>query len=162
MLNLVPLLGGMYYRMVGRGVRPVEQCREIDPRGKAGYLVGIERQQVCASYYLVEVTYTQLSHYLADAAGQIAEEIYHILRAPLEPAPQLLVLGSDTYGTGVLVAFAHHHAAKHDEGAGSETIFLGAEHCHHHDVARCLELAVGLQLDLPAQVVDDESLLRLG
>jgi len=60
------------------------------------------------------------------------------------------------------VADAHHDAAQHDERGRREAILLGAEQRRDHHVATRLHLAVDLDDDPVAQVVEDEDLLRLG
>src|SRR5258708_12955258 len=62
---------------------------------------------------------------------------------------------------GVEVADAHHDAAGGDERRGGEAELLGAEQGGHDDVAAGLELAVGLDGDAGAEIVEDEGLVRL-
>ncbi len=72
---------------------------------------------------------------------------------------QLWILGCHTYRAGVGVAFAHHHAAEHDEYRCAEAELLSTEECHTDDVVSGLELTVGLQTHLAAQAVAHEGLL---
>ena len=53
------------------------------------------------------------------------------------------------------MAFAHHHAAQHDQGGSSEAELFGSQQSHQDDVAPGLQLSVCLQSDLPAKVVHD-------
>jgi hypothetical protein len=75
---------------------------------------------------------------------------------------ELRVLGGDADGAGVEMADAHHDAARGDERRGGEAELLGAEQRGDDDVAAGLELAVGLDGDARAQVVEDERLVGLG
>ena len=62
----------------------------------------------------------------------------------METFAQFLVLSGDTYRAGVHVAFAHHHAAQHDQGGSSETELFGSQQSHQDDVAPGLQLSVCL------------------
>ena len=80
----------------------------------------------------------------------------------MEPLAQLLVLCRYTYGAGIHVAFAHHHAAQYDQGRSGETKLLRTQHRHQDDVSSGLQLAIGLQTNLSTQTVQHQGLLRLG
>ena len=60
------------------------------------------------------------------------------------------------------MAHAHHDAAERDQRRGGETEFLGAEQRGDGHVAAGLQLAVGLDDDAAAQVVEDQRLVRFG
>ena len=60
------------------------------------------------------------------------------------------------------MADAHHDAAHDDERGGGEAVLLGAQKGGDDDVAAGLHLAVGLDDDAVAQLVQDERLLGLG
>ena len=72
------------------------------------------------------------------------------------------VLRGDADRAGVQVADAHHDAAERDQRRGGEAELLGAEQRGDDDVAAGLELAVGLDHDAAAQVVEHQRLVRLG
>ena len=76
-----------------------------------------------------------------------------------EPLAQLLVLGGDTDGAGVHVAFAHHHAAQYDQGRGGETKLFRTQHRHQDDVSSSLQLTICLQANLSTQPVQHQGLL---
>ena len=75
---------------------------------------------------------------------------------------QLGVLGGDADRAGVQVADAHHDAARGDQRRGGEAEFLGAQQRRDRDVAAGLQLAVGLDRDAAAQIVQHQRLVRLG
>ena len=60
------------------------------------------------------------------------------------------------------MADAHHDAAHRDERAGGESKFLRAEQRGHDDVTTGLQLAVRLDGDARAEVVQHERLVRFG
>ena len=80
----------------------------------------------------------------------------------MEPLAQLLVLGGDTDGAGIHVAFAHHHATQYDQGRSGETKLLRTQHRHQHDVSSGLQLTIGLQTNLSTQTIQHQGLLCLG
>ena len=94
-------------------------------------------------------------------AGKESEVIHKVFAEAGETPAQLRVLGSYTYGAGVLVAFAHHHASQYDEGGSGETVFFCTEHGHEHYVASGFQLTVHLQHHLSAQPVQHQRLLCL-
>ena len=57
---------------------------------------------------------------------------------------------------------AHHHAAGHDERSRGKAELLGAKQRRHDHVAPGLQLAVDLDSDTIAEVVQEQGLLRLG
>ena len=75
---------------------------------------------------------------------------------------ELRVLRRDTRRAGVEVADAHHDAAGGNQRRGGEAEFLGAKQRGNDDVAAGLELAVGLDGDAAAEIVEHERLVRLG
>ena len=60
------------------------------------------------------------------------------------------------------MADAHHDAAERDERRGGETKFFRAEQRGDDHVAAGLHLAVRLDHDAAAQIVQHERLVRLG
>ena len=110
---------------------------------------------------VVQLFHSNLCQILAYFAGKEGEVVHKVFAAPDETFAQFRVLGGYTYGTSVLVAFAHHHASQYDEGSGGETVFFRTEHGHEHYVASGFQLSVHLQQHLPAQPVQYQCLLRL-
>ena len=60
------------------------------------------------------------------------------------------------------MAHAHHEAAQHDERRGGKTEFFRTEQRGDRHVAARLELAVGLDVNPAAKIVEHERLVRLG
>ena len=81
---------------------------------------------------------------------------------PAELLAELGVLGGDADRAGVEVADPHHDAAHDDQRGGGEAVFLGPEQSGDHHVAAGLHLAVGLDDDPVAELVEHERLLGLG
>ena len=94
--------------------------------------------------------------------GDEAHEVDDVLGLAREVRAQARVLRGDAGRAGVQVADAHHDAAEGDQRRGGEAELLGAEQGGDHDVAAGLQLAVGLDGDAAAQVVEDEGLVGLG
>ena len=72
------------------------------------------------------------------------------------------VLRGDADRAGVQMADAHHDAAERHERRGGEAEFLGAEQRGDDHVAAGLQLAVGLDRDAAAEIVQHERLVRFG
>ena len=72
------------------------------------------------------------------------------------------ILRGDADRAGVEMADAHHDAAERDERRGGETEFLGAEQRGDDHVAAGLQLAVRLDGDAAAQIVQHQRLVRFG
>ena len=96
------------------------------------------------------------------SCGDEAHEVDHVLGLAGELLAQPRVLGGDARRAGVEVADAHHDAADRDQRRGGEAELLGAEQRGDDDVAAGLQLAVGLDRDAAAQVVEHQGLVRLG
>ncbi len=117
---------------------------------------------VDAANHLVHGAEAEFCHVLADLLGDEEEEIDDVLGLAGEAGAEDGVLRGDADGAGVEVALAHHDAAHGDERRGGEAEFFGAEKGGDDDVAAGLELAVGLDLDAAAEIVEQEDLLRFG
>ena len=76
-----------------------------------------------------------------------------------EQLAQFRILGGDTHRTGIGVAFAHHHAADGDQHRGGEAEFLSSQQGADDYVAPGFELAVNLDPDAVAEVVEHQRLL---
>ena len=96
------------------------------------------------------------------SCGDEAHEVDDVLGLAGELLAQLRVLRGDADRAGVQVADAHHDAAERDQRRGGEAELLGAEQRGDDHVAAGLELAVGLDGDAAAQIVEHERLVRLG
>ena len=72
------------------------------------------------------------------------------------------ILRRDADRARVQMADAHHDAARHDERRGREAELLRAQQRRDDHVAAGLQLAVDLDDDAVAQVVEQEHLLRFG
>ena len=101
-------------------------------------------------------------HDLAQLLRDEAHEVDDVLGLALELLAQPRVLRRHAGRAGVEVADAHHDAARRDERRGREAELLGAEQRGDRDVAAGLQLAVGLDRDAAAQVVEHQRLVRLG
>ena len=85
-----------------------------------------------------------------------------MLRIAHEFLAQLRILRRDADRTSIQMADAHHDAAEHDERSRREAEFFRAEQSSDRDVAAGHQLAVRLDDDAVAQVVEHQRLMRLG
>ncbi len=81
---------------------------------------------------------------------------------PVNLLAQRRVLGGHADRAGVEVADAHHDTAQGHQRRGGETELLGAEQGGDGHIAAGLQLAVGLDDDPAAQVVQQQGLVRFG
>ena len=119
-------------------------------------------EHVDAADHLVDRAEAELGHDLAQLLGDEEHEVDDVLGLARELLAQLRVLRRDADRAGVEVADAHHDAARRDQRRRREAELLGAEQRGDRDVAAGLQLAVGLDADAAAQVVQHQHLLRLG
>ena len=91
-------------------------------------------------------------HDLAQFFGDEEEIVDHVLRLAGEALAQHRVLRRHADRAGVEMAFAHHDAARRDQGRGGEAEFVGAEQRADGDVAAGADAAVDLHGDAAAQV----------
>ncbi len=119
-------------------------------------------EDVGAADHLVERAEAELGHDLADFLGDEAHEVHGVFRTTGEVLAELRVLGGDADRAGVEVAHAHHDATEGHQRARGEAELFGAEEGGDDDVAAGLQLAVGLDDDAGAEVVEDEGLVGLG
>ena len=119
-------------------------------------------EPVDAADHLLDGAEAELRHDLAQFLGDEAHEVHDVLGLARELLAQPRILRRDADGAGVQVADAHHDAARGDQRRGGEAEFLGAEQRGDHDVAAGLQLAVGLDRDAAAQIVQHQRLVRLG
>src|SRR3954453_21595425 len=148
-----------------RNRRIVEDRREIEPaRLPMIFPVrdrGIYFQHIDPTKHLVHGTEADLGHVLADLLGDEEEEIDHVLGLALELFPQHRILRSYAHGTRIQMALAHHDAAHRDQRGRSKAKLFGTKQRCNDDVAASLKLAVRLNANAAAQVVQQENLLRL-
>ena len=117
---------------------------------------------VDAPDHLLDGAEAERGHDAAQLLGDEEHVVHDVLGRAREARAQHRVLRRDADGTRVEVALAHHDAAARDERRGREAELLGAEERRERDVAARLELAVDLEGDARAQVVEEQDLLRLG
>ena len=140
----------------------VENLREVEAARLPVVNGFLHFEFVTASDHLVDGAETESRHDLAKFLRNEPHEVDDILRFAGETRAKPRVLRRDANGTGVEVADAHHDAAERDERPGGEPEFLGAEQRGDGNVAAGLELAVGLDDDATAEIVQHERLVRLG
>ena len=110
---------------------------------------------------LLQALHTDLAEVLTHLLSQEGEVVHDIFCTALEVLAQFWVLGGHTHGTGIRIAFTHHHTTQYDERQRTKRELVGTQHRHHNHVFGSLQLTVGLQAHLIAQTVDDQCLLRL-
>ena len=99
---------------------------------------------------------------LAQVLGDEAHEVLDVLGLAREGLAQDGILSRDSDRASVEIAGSHHHAAEGDEGGGREAEFLGAEEGRDGHVPSRHELAVGLDGDAGAEVVEKQGLVGFG
>ena len=161
-LEPVILVLGVADRLSFRCLDPVEQRREIHAAGLPVLDGPAHLEPVGASDHLLEGPEAHPRHVLPHLFGDEEEVVDDVLGRTGKALSELGVLGRDTNGAGVQMAYAHHDAARGHERRRREGEVLGPEERRHGDVASRLELAVGLQDHTPPQPVLDEHLLGLG
>ena len=119
-------------------------------------------EQIAAADHFIDRAEAELGHDLSALFGDEEEVIDHVLGLAGEFLSQLRVLSGHAHGASVEMALAHHDAAERDQRGRRESELFGPQHAGDHDVAARLQLAVGLQADAAAQIVEDQGLVRLG
>ncbi len=147
---------------VGAHVRLIQDVAEVEtlrlPVGD-----GLPRHQaVHAADHLFHCAETELRHELAHVLRDEAHEIDHVLGLTGEVFAKAWILRRHAHRAGVEMADAHHDAAQRDERCSREAEFFRAEQRRDDDIAPCFQLTVGLHDDAAAQVIQHESLMRLG
>ena len=140
----------------------MQQTCEVDGLLLVGGMVGIHDNEVGTADDVLQASNAHLGEILPHLLGEEREEVDHIVGTAHEACTEAFVLRSHTDGTGVGVAFAHHHATEHDERQCAECELIGTEHRHDDDVLGRLQLTIGLQSHLVAETVADERLLGFG
>ena len=121
----------------------------------------MDLDEVGAAYDVGEAGDAHFGEILPYVLSQEGEVVDQVFAPSQEALAQFGVLCRYTHRTGVLVAFTHHHAAEHDEGCRTETVFLSSKESHEHDVAASLQLSVNLHSYVTSQSVLYERLLCL-
>ena len=147
---------------VFRHVRPVQDRRQVDPLRLPMLDRLLHLQPIGSTDHLVHGAEPELRHVFAQLLGDEAHEVDDMLGIACELRPQFRILGGNAHRTGVQVADPHHDAAQGDQRAGGETEFLGAQQRCDGQVAARLQLAVGLDNDATAQIVDQQGLMCFG
>src|ERR1035437_2222947 len=143
-------------------IRPMQNVCEVEAL-RLPMLNRLPRSQlVRAADHFVHRPEAEFRHDLAQFPGNEPHEIDHVVRAAREEFAELRVLGGHAHRAGVQMAHAHHEAAERDERRGRETEFLRAEQRGDRHVAARLELAVDLDINATAEIVEHERLVRLG
>ena len=60
------------------------------------------------------------------------------------------------------MAFSHHNTTQHNQGRGAKGKFFGSQDGRQDNIAPGFKLAVGLQADTSAQVVQQQGLVGFG
>eukprot|EP01137_Pigoraptor_chileana_P031731 Opistho-2@20015 len=151
---------------VGGGALPQGECGREDGRQiqiaqffRASLHVGPE--EIAAANHFVECAESEARHVLSDLLCDHKEVVDHVLRLPLKLLPQLGVLRCDSDGARVQMALAHHCAPERNERRRRKPKLLRPEQRRQHDVASRAQLAVRLQHNAPAEIVQHERLVRL-
>ena len=113
----------------------------------------VHLEQVGASDQVLEPPDPECGHQPADLFSHEDQVVDHVLGAAPEARPQLRVLSRDSDRARVQVADPHHDAAHRDQRRGREAELVGAEQRTDHDIAAGLHLAVDLDRDARAQIV---------
>ena len=143
-------------------IRPVQNRRQVDTC-RLPLLDGLLRfETVGAANHLIDGVEAQLCHNLAHVLCDKAQEINHMVGVAGKFLTQLRVLRRHTHGAGIEMADPHHNATHSHQRAGRETEFFGPQQRGDNHVAASLELAIGLDDDATAQVVEHQRLVRLG
>ena len=108
----------------------MEHAGEVQERRFASGGCRLHGDEVCASHDVVQAAEAHVCQIFSHFACQEAEVVHHIFIVSAEVLAQLRVLGGDTDGAGVGVAFSHHDAAQNNQCRGAESKLLGAEQSH--------------------------------
>ena len=136
-----------------------EQTTEIQTAGFPVFDAFAHIEQIGTTNHIVEFTNTQLRHDLADFFGDEEEVIHDVFGLAGEFLTQIGVLGSDTDGASVQMAFTHHDAAFHDQRSGRKTEFIRAQQRANRHVTPRFHLTVGLHAHTATQAVQHQRLL---
>ena len=96
-----------------------------------------------------------------DLLGDEEEVVDQVLGFAGEALAQLRVLGGHPHRAGVQVAFAHHDAARDDQGRGGEAELVRPQQGTDDHVAPGAQAPIDLDRDAPAQAVEHQGLVGL-
>jgi len=113
----------------------------------------LDFEPIRAPDHFVERAETQLRHQLANFLGDEAHETHDVGGIAGKFFPQFRVLRGDADGASVQMANAHHDAAHRHERRSGKTKFFGAQQRSDDDVTARFQLAVSLDRDAAAQIV---------
>ncbi|TFA98676.1 hypothetical protein CCMA1212_009587 [Trichoderma ghanense] len=139
-----------------------QQQRQVNVGSLLGAQVLPHLEDLNTANHLVDGSETKLGHDGSKLVGDVVEEVDDVLRSTGKLLAELGVLGSDTHGAGVQMAFAHHDAAHGDQGSSSETPLLSTEQAGNSNISASSKLTVSLHHDTASQVVENQSLVSLG
>ena len=131
LVEAVVLPLGIVDRDLGRHVGLMEDAAEIETLR----LPVVDRLALIEDFgladHLGEGAEAERGHVLAHLLGDEEEEIDDVLGLALESRAQHRVLRGHADGAGIQMAFAHHDAARGDQGRGGEAELVGAEQSAH-------------------------------
>ena len=114
------------------------------------------------THHFVDRAKVELGHQLAHFPSDEAHEVDSVLRVAGKFFAQLRILRGHADRARIQMANAHHHAAQRHQRPGCKAELLRSEQCAYDHITAGLELAIHLDDDAAAQVVEDEHLVRLG
>ncbi len=162
LVEAVILFFGMEARDALRHVGLMEHSGEIQSLGLPVRDACAHVEQVAASDQVLELANSHLRHQFAHFFGNEEEIVHHVFRLAGEFLAQRRVLCGHADRAGIKVAFAHHDAAFDHQRCGGKAEFVRAQQRADQHVATGLQLAVNLQTDATAQLVQYQRLLRFG
>src|SRR5947207_11197779 len=112
--------------------------------------------------HFIEGAETQLRHDFANFLGDEAHEIDDVVGVAGKLLAQAWVLGGHSYRTGIEMAYSHHDTAERYQRRRGKAKLLSAQQSTNHHIAAGFELAIHLNDNAAAQIVEHQRLLRLG
>ena len=82
-------------------------------------------QQISSAHQFIYGTHAQCCHVFPQLLCDKFHKVFHIFRLTAEVFPQLRVLGSHAYRTGIQITYSHHDTTHGYQWSGSETELLG-------------------------------------
>src|SRR5579862_4214166 len=142
--------------------RLIQDLPEVQALGLPVLDGSLHLQPVGAADHFLKPAEAELRHNLAHFLRDELHEVDDMSRVAGELLAQLRILGGHAHRTGVQVADAHQDAAQDHERRGREAELLGAQQRRDDDVTSGLQLAIRLDHDAAAEIVEDEHLLGFG
>ena len=147
---------------LGAEIRLIENVAEVEAVRLPMINSCLYFKAVGATDHLIDRAETEARHDFAHLGRDEAHEIHCMLRLARKALAQTRILRRDTRGTSIQVTDAHHDAAHRYQRRRREPELLGAEQRGDDNIATGLQLAVGFDDDATAQIIEHESLMRLG